>query len=101
MSQLKKKNVASHLVIINISLIHFNVVNLLIYKNRQFEFDCHVHISKNVRKTFLMTNIEISTLKFVDHNFVKYHKFFIVILIKSMRLHLIDDANAFNITRLT
>ena len=101
MSQFKEKNVVSHLVIVNIFSMHFNVVNLSIFKDRQLEFDCHVHISKDARKTFLMTNIEVSTLKLVDHNFVKYHKFFTIALIKSIRLRLIDDAIALNITRLT
>ena len=81
--------------------MHFNVVDLSIFKNCQLEFDCHVHIVKDAQKTFLITNIEISILKLMNHNFVKHYKFFIMILIKFVRLRLIDDVIVFNITRLT
>ena len=37
----------------------------------------------------------------MNHDFVKYYKLFIIVLIKLIRLRLIDDVIALNITRLT
>ena len=95
-----KRIIDSHFNIVKLSLLILNVLQFKIINERQLNFQNKIQISSKTTKTSIMTNTKISTSNFVNVNFVKQHKFDIMIFIKFIKFRLIDDKFVFNIIRM-
>ena len=91
----------SHLNIVKLSSLTLNAIRPKVSNERQLNFQEKVQISSRTTKTSIMTDTEASTSSFVDVNFVKQHKLNIMILIKFIKLRLVDDKLVLNINRMT
>ena len=95
-----KHIIDSHLNIVKLSSFTLNAIRLKVNNERQLNFQEKVQTSSKTTKISIMTNTKISTSNFVDVNFVKQHKLNIMILIKFIKLRLIDDKFVLNIIRM-
>ena len=91
----------SHFVIVTFCFVHLDVYFSQNHNERQLDFDVKIHIIMKIKKIFLFIDTRVSTFEFVNTNFVKYHKLLKVVLIKSIKLRLIDNKIVFSIIHIT
>ena len=96
-----KQFVDSHLATVHLCSSNIDTFSSEKLNGRQLDFDEQIHTAQDIKKAYVLTDTEASTPGFIDVNFVKQHKLFTIALIKSIKLRLVDDKLASNITRMT
>ena len=95
-----KQFVDSHFVIVHLCSSNINTFSFEKLNERQLNFDEQIHTTQNNKKTYVFINTKTSTSSFINVNFVKQHKLFIIVLTKFIKFRLIDDKLISNITRM-
>ena len=96
-----KYSTNSHLVTIKLSSISLDVYISKIRNERQLNFDAKIKIIKKFKKAYFLTDTNVFASEFVNTNFVKQHKLFIMLFKNFIKLRLVDNNLALNITRMT
>ena len=95
-----KQFVDSHFVIVHLCFSNINTFSFEKLNERQLNFDEQIHTIQNNKKTYVFIDTKTSTSNFINVNFVKQHKLFIIVLTKFIKFRLIDNKLISNITRI-